>query len=139
MGKRFIFYGLTGFCLEVLWTGLFSGIKGDVRLTGHTYIWMFFIYGLAVFLEPVHDRIRYLPIILRGSIYMIFIFAVEFVSGLFLKNIIGVCPWNYSDLPFSVFGLITFSFAPIWFLVGLLFEKAHDLLVRTNINLKNYS
>ncbi len=136
MGKRFILYGLIGLCMEVLWTGLFSGIKGDVKLTGQTYIWMFFIYGLAVFLEPIHNKIRHLHLILRGSIYMTLIFLVEFTTGLFLKTVIGVCPWDYTDNPLSLFGLITLTFAPIWFTLGLLFEKLHDWLVSINTSFR---
>ena len=63
MGKRFIIYGLLGFCMEVLWTGFGSLLKGDIKLTASTYVWMFFIYGLAVFLEPIHNRIRHLSFI----------------------------------------------------------------------------
>lgn len=129
MVKRFIIYGLLGFCLEVLWTGFNSLLKGDIKLTGWTYIWMFPVYGLAVFLEVVHDRIRYLPIIVRGGIYTVLIFGAEYGSGLLFRSILGVCPWNYGDGPLSIDGLITLKYIPVWFIVGLLFEKMHDTLI----------
>ena len=85
MWKRFIIYGLLGLCAEVLWNGFGAMLKGDVLLRGTTCIWMFPIYGLAVFLEPVHYRIKHLPLIFRGGIYMVLIFAVELICGLLLR------------------------------------------------------
>lgn len=122
---RFIIYGLLGWCIEILWTGFGSLLKGDVKLTGRTYIWMFFIYGLAVFLEPIHERIVDLNIVLRGGLYTVLIFSAEYCTGWVLKKVLGVCPWDYSECPFSVNGLIRLDYAPAWFVAGLLFEKAH--------------
>lgn len=129
MVKRYIIYGLSGLCVEVLWTGLNSLMKGDVKLTGFTYIWMFFIYGLAIFLEPIHNHIRHLPFIARGCVYMVLIFAIEYLSGIILRKILGVCPWNYVSEPYSISGIITLSYSPVWFTAGLLFEKLHDYLI----------
>ena len=130
MWKRFVIYGLLGLCAEVLWNGFGAMLKGDVLLRGTTCIWMFPIYGLAIFLEPVHNRIKHLPLILRGGIYMILIFAVELVSGLLLRLILGTCPWNYVNKGMSLYGIITLDYAPVWLLVGMAFEKIHDTIIR---------
>jgi uncharacterized membrane protein len=129
MVKRFVIYGLTGFCVEVIWTGLFSMLSGDIKLTGQTYIWMFPIYGLAIFLEPIHNKVRHFPLIIRGGIYTILIFAAEFATGMLLKGILGVCPWDYTSKPLQIYGVITLVYAPAWFVAGLLFEKLHDTLI----------
>lgn len=129
MGKRYFIYGSLGWCLEVFWTGLGSLLGGDIKLTSHTYIWMFFIYGLAVILEPIHERIRNWPVLLRGGVYAIVCFAIEFSTGLFLRIVLGVCPWDYSQSPLSVMGLIRLDFVAVWFCAGLLFEKVHDYLL----------
>lgn len=128
MGKRFLIYGLLGWCTEILWTGFGSLMKGDVKLTGWTYIWMFPIYGLAIILEPIHDRIRNWPILLRGSIYTAIIFSMEFSTGWLLRLALGVCPWNYGSGPLSIDGIIRLDYAPAWFAAGLIFEEAHDFL-----------
>jgi uncharacterized membrane protein len=130
MWKRYIIYGFLGLLAEVFWNGFGAMIKGDVLLRGTTCIWMFPIYGLAVFLEPVHYRIKHLPLIVRGGIYMFIIFAVELFSGLLLRWILGACPWNYTNESLSIFGIITLSYAPVWIVVGLMFEKIHDTIVR---------
>jgi uncharacterized membrane protein len=128
MGKKFIIYGLIGWCAEVFWTGLGSLLEGDVRLSSFTYLWMFPIYGLAVFLEPIHDRIRHLSIIIRGGVYSILIISVEFCTGLLLKVLMGASPWDYSENPLSFYGVIRWDFLIVWFFAGLIFEKIHDKL-----------
>lgn len=136
MKKRFIIYGLLGWCIEVFWTGFGALFKGDIKLTGRTYIWMFFIYGLAVFLEPVHDKIRGKSLIVRGAIYTLLIFTIEYATGLILRKMLGICPWDYSQCRFSVDGLIRLDYGPAWFVAGLLFEKIHDELKKVNSIIK---
>lgn len=126
---RFIIYGLVGWCVEIFWTGLGSFIRGDVTLRGWTCAWMLPIYGMMIFLEPIHNRIRKWPVVLRGGVYTLLIFTVEFLTGTLLRAIIGVCPWDYSRSPYSILGVIRLDYAPYWFISGLLFEKLHDTFV----------
>ncbi len=130
MISRFIIYGLFGWCMEIFWTGIGSLLKGDVKLTGRTYIWMFFIYGSAVFFEPIHENIVHLNIILRGGLYTVLIFTVEYFTGWVLRKVIGRCPWDYSKCRFSVKGLIRLDYAPAWFIAGLLLERVYYGLER---------
>lgn len=127
MLKRFLIYGITGWGMEILWTGLGSLINGDLRLMGYSNIWMLLVYGLAVFLEPLHDIIRGWNIFARGIIWAVLIWGIEYTSGLLLYFLLGVHPWLYSG-PFSVDGLITLAFAPAWSIAGLLFERIHNSL-----------
>lgn len=133
MFKRFIFYGFVGLCMEVIWTGLGAFLNGDIKLSATTYIWMFPIYGFAVFLEPIQTKLRNIPLIIRGGVYGILILLVEYSSGVFLGYLIGSCPWNYSNSPFSLHGVIRLDYFPVWCCVGLLFEKIHDTLDRIYI------
>lgn len=100
-----------------------------------TYIWMYPIYGLMILLEPVHDLIRKWPVVLRGGVYTIMIFGIEYTTGWIIRELIGKCPWDYGIGPYSIDGLITLRFIPVWFVGGLLFEKLNDLLA-TRIILK---
>lgn len=97
-------------------------------MTSRTYLWMFPIYGGAVLLEPVRDRLREQPWWVRGAAYTLAIFIVEFIAGFLLELLTGVCPWDYSGTPFSVFGYIRLDYAPAWFAAGLLFEMVDDRL-----------
>ncbi|WMJ81895.1 hypothetical protein RBU49_06515 [Clostridium sp. MB40-C1] len=138
MIRRFIIYGLLGACGEVLWNGIGSMMRGDLKLTGWTSMWMILIYGLAIFLEPIHDRIRHLSFLIRGGVYTVLIFMVEFFSGFLLREILGVCPWNYVNKPLSFYGLITLTYTPVWFICGLIFEKIHDFFTRIEYIFKKY-
>jgi uncharacterized membrane protein len=144
---RFVLYGLAGWCAEILWTALYEAISGTrvdgdtleqrplsrrerLRLMGHTYLWMLPIYGLAAFLfEPVHDALRGSPWLLRGTVYMLGIFAVEYAAGWLLRRLTGRCPWDYSYARLSVHGYIRLDYAPVWLGFGLLLERLHDVLI----------
>jgi len=92
MLKRFFFYGIAGWGIEIIWTGMHSLMNGDLRLPGHSNIWMFFIYGCAVFLEPIHHAIAYRHWIFRGLAWVMIIWAIEYASGFILFRILGVYP-----------------------------------------------
>lgn len=128
MITKYIIYGLLGLNLEVLFTGFMSGLQGNPRLIAHTYLWMLPIYGLAVFLEPLHNRIRPLHWYLRGMIWILIIWVVELGTGSLIRTIVGTSPWIYRE-GWQVAGLIRFDMAPLWFCTGLLFEKIHDRLM----------
>ena len=107
--------------MEVFWTGIASLFKGDANLMAHSSIWMIVIYGLAIFLEPIQSILKNKNWFIRGIIYMILIFVVEYIAG-FVLDVIGIKVWQYTD-NLSIHGYITFSFAPLWFMAGLFFEK----------------
>lgn len=119
---RFVIYGLIGMLMEIFWTGILSLLKRDMSLRANTYLWMFFIYGLAVFLEPMFVLLKPVPLMARGLIYMALIFCAEYVTGFFLERSIGQCPWNYGGAGTSIYGFIRLDYAPVWFSVGLFYE-----------------
>lgn len=135
MVKRFVLYGFLGICAEIFWTGMGSLINGDIRLRGFTYIWMFPIYGMIVFLEPIQHKIKNWPLVLRGGVYTILIFFIEYTSGLFLRFLLGVCPWNYTG-PLAINGLIRLDFIPIWFCFGIMIEKVHYTIDKISVILR---
>lgn len=116
--------------MEIFWTGMGSLLKGDPSLQGVSYLWMFPIYGLALFLEPIHEWVRELPWYVRGVIWTVVIFSIEFIAGLIIKFTVGIIPWDYTgESLYQVYGLIRLDYAPAWFTAGLLFEKLHDFLL----------
>ena len=124
---RFIIYGLLGWNIEVVWTGWCTLVSGDINMVGRTSLWMFVIYGGGgILFEYVLSKIEKMNIFERGLIWMLLIFAVEFISGGILR-IIGITPWYYDGL-FSVAGLIRLDYGPLWFMVGLIFEKVHGYI-----------
>ncbi len=127
-GKDFCICGLTGWCMEIVFTSAGSLLKHDKRLIGQTSLWMFPIYGMAAVIAPVFKLLHEKPILLRGSIYALGIFSFEYLSGSLLKKH-ELCPWDYSDAKANIDGVIRLDYAPFWMLAGLLFER---ILVHEN-------
>jgi hypothetical protein len=117
-----------GVSLEVTFTALTNLRGGDRRLQGHSYLWMFPIYGLVypafTWLWPVVEG---WPVLVRGGAYTVAIFVVEYGSGWLLRRLVGRCPWedNYRSARWGVHGLIRLDYAPAWFALGLLFERLY--------------
>ncbi|MDE7271243.1 MAG: putative ABC transporter permease [Acetatifactor sp.] len=126
---NFMKCGLTGWCMEVMFTALNSLRRRDMTLKGITSIWMFPIYGCAAFLRPLFKLMRNRPLLLRGITYMTLIFSVEFLSGSFLRRR-KLCPWDYARSRYNIGRVIRLDYAPFWFSAGLLFEH---MLCRTQL------
>ncbi len=129
--QRFVAYGLLGCAAELVFTGLKSVLNHrDPGLSPHTSPWMFPIYGLMQPLyEPTHDRLRPLPTLVRAAAYGVGFHAVEYLSGLTLRRLIGKAPWDYSRARLNVSGLTRLDYFPLWAGFGLAMEKVHDRLV----------
>ena len=125
---RFVIYGALGCLMEVLWTGLCSLKSKNFKLSSTTSLWMFFIYGMVAFLEPVFRFIAPMPVLLRGLIYAVCIFTGEFVTGSLLKRI-EVCPWDYSGAKYHVKGIVRWDYLPAWIVAGLDFEWVYWTIV----------
>lgn len=129
MAKKFLIFGILGWCAEILWTGICSLLAGDGALTAKTYLWMFPIYGMAAFAEPLFFRLRCdCPLWQRCGVYILAIFVVEFLAGAFLDGLIGSCPWDYGTGLFCVKGYIRLDYAPLWAMLGLFFEQVCMML-----------
>lgn len=119
--KNFIKCGLTGWCLEIMFTSLDALRRRDMTLKGNTSLWMFPIYGSAAVLAPIGRQLRTKPAWMRGLTYMGLIFSMEYLSGILLSRH-KICPWDYGRSRWNVRRVIRLDFAPYWFCAGLLFE-----------------
>ncbi|MGN0402526.1 MAG: hypothetical protein ACI4HQ_09765 [Acetatifactor sp.] len=120
--KNFLTCGITGWCIEILFTALGSLRRRDFTLKGVTSVWMFPIYGLGAILSPLSHMLRRFPTWFRGLTYMSMIFSVEYLSGRFLSRH-NLCPWNYARSRWNIQKVIRLDYAPCWFGTGLLFER----------------
>lgn len=93
-----------------------------------TSLWMFPIYGLAAFIPHFYEKIKRIPWLIRGILYTIGIFAIEYLTGSILC-FFHICPWDYSGSPINYKGIIRLDYAPFWFLLGLFYER---LLLHVN-------
>lgn len=122
MKNRFLMCGIVGWCLEIIWTGLHSLLSGKTDMMGRTSLLMFPIYGCAAVIGPIAKKLAKIPTAVRGCLYAVGIFLTEFVSGTALKTL-HMCPWDYSHAPLQINGVVRLDYFPVWFSVGLLYEK----------------
>ena len=91
MKKAFILCGLTGWCMEILWTGLHSILSGELTMTGKTSLLMFPIYGCGAIIRPLSGKLSAVPLFVRGCIYTV---------GLFFRGI-------YQRYSFTLFSYVS--------------------------------
>ena len=119
--KDFFLCGFTGWCLEILWTGLHSLVTGHFTMMGKTSLLMFPVYGLAALIRPAYYKLARFRLWYGGSFTAAGFFFVEFLSGSFFQKL-HICPWDYSHVPLQYKGVIRLDYAPLWFFTGLFFE-----------------
>ena len=128
----FLSFFCIGITTEIIFTSFFNAIvkytessQLDLRLLGHSYFWMFFIYGLVAFLfPPVYSKIEKYFVLIRLLIYAIGIFIIEFVSGFILDITTGSCPWHYTS-KFAICGYIRLDYLFFWMIFGFLVERIY--------------
>lgn len=134
---RYILFGALGVAGEVAFTALvisaallfMSKEKQHNIGYGYSYIWMFFIYGLGAVMYPyVLQHVGNWHWFGRGLSYMGIIFVVEYLTGYWLKKVLGHCPWDYHGKATNISGLIRLDYSPIWFGVGLLGEVVYKYM-----------
>lgn len=138
----FAMFGCIGITTEIFFTNIEqiahnlytgAGEPVDWRLMGHSYVWMFPIYGLVAFFAPLlYHRIERLHVLLRALIYGVTIIAVEFVTGWLLDITTGSCPWDY-QYGLHVMGYIRIDYLPLWMLFGVMVERLYLLLRRIDL------
>lgn len=131
--RDFTLCGLIGLLTEIGFTAMNSLKRRDYSLKGTTSLWMFPIYGTAAAIVPVSSFLskKKAPTWLRGTFYMLCIYAAEFVSGKKLRTK-KCCPWDYRRSRLHINGLIRLDYAPWWFLFGLAIEKLFHTLHRSD-------
>ncbi len=121
-----------GLALEVVFTAVVDyPTHKDLRLKGYTYLWMVPIYALVYpFCVMLYPRLSFYPMLIRGFMYMLLIYAVEYSSGWLLRRFVGECPWEkeYVKAKWNFHGLIRLDFAPAWIAAALLFEWTYRVL-----------
>lgn len=120
--QNFVRCGIAGWCLEIFFTAMHALQKREMALCGTTSLWMFPIYGMGAIIAPLYRLLHRQSIWLRGFLYTLLIFTVEFISGSYLRRK-KCCPWNYHRSPWNVREVIRLDYAPYWFLTGLLLEQ----------------
>jgi uncharacterized membrane protein len=97
---------------------------------GITHWSMFVIGGLMfVLIGEINQVFPWeMPLLLQGVIGSVMITEVELISGCYLNLYLGLHVWNYSKLPFNLFGQICPEFSLIWVLLAMVAVVLDDWL-----------
>lgn len=125
----YLFFVCLGFTCEIFFVALSNLYLNEPlcneslwALTGKTYLWMAPLYAIIPFgFGIVYPKIKHLHLFLRLLICVIFIYALEFLSGWGLAHLVGKCPWEYTT-GWHLAGYIRLDYFPAWFLFAYIIE-----------------
>ena len=122
-------FAILGLGFEIVFTAVLDW-KSDKRrfLMGYSSLWYAPLYALApVFLHLTSVRVFEIPFWMRGVIYALIIWFVEYFGMLALRLLLGASPSeeSYYKSSWSIHGLIRLDYFPAMFLLGLAFEVVY--------------
>ncbi len=99
--------GVIYYCIELLWRG-------------HSAWQMIVVGGLCfVGIGLINEVYPWtMPLWLQSIIATGIVTAVEFVSGLILNVWLGLKIWDYSNLPFNLYGQVCLYFSLAWLVLS---------------------
>lgn len=108
--KEFILFLIGGgiyYLFEILWRG-------------YSHWTMFILGGICfVIIGLLNEQYDYnMPLVEQMFSSMIIITTLEFISGVILNIILKMNIWDYSNMPFNLFGQICIPFMIIWFFLS---------------------
>lgn len=121
----FLIMGCIGITVEIFFTAIYDlaqHTNHGLSLEGHSYIWMFPLYGLtALAFPPLSRLLATLKWWGRGLVFGVGILLVEYISGALLRHYTGICPWEYKQ-GLHINGLIRLDFYPLWVIFAVAVE-----------------
>lgn len=111
----FIFGGMTYYLIEVCYRG-------------HSHWTMCLLGGLCfISVGLINNVISWnMPIEIQCLIGTGIITTLEFLVGVLVNICLGWDVWDYSELPFNLFGQICLCFSAIWYILSLCIILADD-------------
>jgi len=132
-----LFFICLGMTTEVFFTAIsdFIAGKGSLRLMGHTYVWMAFIYALIpVLMLNIYPKVAHLSLLVRMLIFVAAVYLIEFSAGFLLDKLTGQCPWEYT-VGWHIMGYIRLDYALFWAGFGFILERLY-LFLEHHVNLQ---
>lgn len=92
----------------------------ELLTRARTHYSMFFCGGLSILiLYAVYYNNKSINPFLFGLIAAIVITSLEFLFGIVFNILLSLNVWDYSNLPFNLFGQISVPFSIIWYFAGI--------------------
>ena len=130
-------FTMISFAAESMFTAIANPIRGyfrgeelDLRLEGRTQLWGVFVYGTSaavsfLWIDWAVPELYTLHWAIRGSIFMVGIYAWEYFWGAILERVIGFCPWQYTESKYAVWRYLNPWFFGLWFGFAFILEWVH--------------
>ncbi len=120
-------FAIAGLGLEVVETALLDySKKRDRRLMGYSSVWYIPFYAVLplAYFHIFHGALFRWPFYVRGPVYVLSFWALEFVSMGILRLALGKSPSeeSYYKSRWNVRGLIRLDLGPVWLCFGFIFE-----------------
>lgn len=132
--KHFIFFGILGFLIETIFTGIKSLINKDWSLRTQTYLWMFIVYGFSGSFIFYFSQNFKIDIFYKIFICCFFVYFFEFFFGFSILMLTKIATkifggingneiiWKYEKTFWSPFGVINLKYFIFWFFLIAFFE-----------------
>ena len=113
-----LFYigGMVYVLLELLWR---RWSHGSMFLVGGC---CFLLIGMLSQMQPE------MPGVMQAVLGACMVTAVELLSGLLINRVLDLHVWDYSALPYNLWGQVCMSYFFLWILVSFLALELHRLL-----------
>lgn len=106
--------------LTLISVGGFLYVLLELIFRGRSHWTMFLVGGLCFWLIGLINEIIpwEMPLWKQCVIGAIIITSVEFVAGCLINIRLGWQVWDYSNMPFNIFGQVCLPFAVLWFFLS---------------------
>lgn len=99
----------------------------EILFRGYTHFSMFLVGGLCfVLVGGINEKLPWnMAFVSQMMIASVLVTLVEFVAGVILNLMLGLGVWDYSSLPYNLFGQISLIFSVGWFFlsaIGILLD-----------------
>ncbi len=103
----FIIGGIIYYFIETLWRG-------------YSYVSMFFVGGLCfVFIGMINEFLSFdTPIWKQQFIATVIVTLIELAAGIVLNKWLNMSIWDYSNLPFNLWGQVSLHYSIGWFVLS---------------------
>ena len=87
---------------------------------GYSHVSMFVTGGAALMLlGGIATRFPTQPLILLGAAGAVVITALEFIAGAVVNVRLGLRVWDYSQLPYNLYGQVCLRYSLLWFALSV--------------------
>lgn len=116
--KPLVLFGTGGFlyyAIEILWRG-------------YSHWTMFLLGGLCFILVGLINEVFKFPLVKQMFLSTVIITTAEFVCGCVVNLWMKWDVWDYSGLPFNIFGQICLPYSILWFFLSFIAIILDDYL-----------